>query len=170
MTEKLRSHLKNEKGFTLIELLVVIAIIAILVVIVLVAINPVERINEANRRSAQSDVRQVATGVEACITKYLGDNPGALETGAAAAAPLSAVETCSSAAYLIAAANSYLKSIPTGVTVESTAAFDIVCVRRDGGARRYWYKTHNDATSSPQGTVLQDLTPFQACTTGIDAE
>ena len=72
MTEKLRSHLKNEKGFTLIELLVVIAIIAILVVIVLVAINPVQRIADANRQASSSAVNQIGKAVATCVTDQLG--------------------------------------------------------------------------------------------------
>jgi len=61
--------LKNKNlGFTLIELLVVIAIIAILVVIVIVAINPIQRLADSANQRASSNVRNVATGVQACIT------------------------------------------------------------------------------------------------------
>ncbi len=73
MIDRLRSHLKSDKGFTLIELLVVIAIIAVLVVIVIIAINPIERLAEAADRRAASNVRSVATSVEACLAANAED-------------------------------------------------------------------------------------------------
>jgi prepilin-type N-terminal cleavage/methylation domain-containing protein len=74
LKEKLLARLHDKRGFTLIELLVVIAIIAILVVIVVVAINPVERLNEANDREAQSNVRSTGTLIATCITKTLEES------------------------------------------------------------------------------------------------
>ena len=74
MKDKLLSILKerkDKKGFTLIELLVVIAIIAILVVIVVVAINPIQRLNDANDRTAESNVRSTGTLIGVCITNAL---------------------------------------------------------------------------------------------------
>lgn len=68
MVEKLRSHLRKTRGFTLVELLIVIAIIAILVLIVIIAINPIQRIQDATDRTAESNVRSVATAVEGCLT------------------------------------------------------------------------------------------------------
>ncbi|MEX0621596.1 MAG: prepilin-type N-terminal cleavage/methylation domain-containing protein [Candidatus Woykebacteria bacterium] len=68
MIEKLKSRLSTSKGFTLVELLIVIAIIAILVLIVIIAINPIQRIQDATDRTAESNVRAVATAVEGCLT------------------------------------------------------------------------------------------------------
>lgn len=111
MTEKLRSHLKSEKGFTLIELLVVIAIIAILVVIVLVAINPLARINEANQRDGQSRVRQIAGGVEACLTSRLSISGATAVTAATFCAVTGNLQT-----------GGFLKTVPTLVQVCQGAA------------------------------------------------
>ena len=69
MIKRLRSHLDKTKGFTLVELLVVIAIIAILVLLVIIAINPIQRIHDANDRTAEGNVRAVATAVEGCLTR-----------------------------------------------------------------------------------------------------
>ena len=74
MKDRLLARLHNKKGFTLIELLVVIAIIAILVVIVVVAINPVQRLNDANDRTAESNVRSTGTLIGVCITNALVAN------------------------------------------------------------------------------------------------
>ncbi len=62
----------NNKGFTLIELLVVIAILGILMGVVIVGINPTARLNEATEAQAKANTQQIATAMEACITKNLG--------------------------------------------------------------------------------------------------
>ena len=143
MIDRLRSHLKSEKGFTLIELLVVIAIIAILVVIVIVAINPVERLNEANDREAQSNVRATGTLISTCITSSLGNNgPGA--------------PACETAAEINGAAN-INGTVPAPVTiVDSNGAQDDVavdvCAWQLGRPGR-WYMFEYDGTGA--GTTTQ---------------
>jgi type II secretion system protein G len=64
----LKKFRKNQKGFTLIELLIVVAIIGILAAI---AIPQVASYREkAYNSAAQSDVRNVKTGMEA----YFAEN------------------------------------------------------------------------------------------------
>ena len=140
MKEKLISKLRDQKGFTLIELLVVIAIIAILVVIVVVAINPVERLNEANDREAQSNVRSTGTLISTCITKELelsgvlpddcdtpgdlatyGNVPGAVTVAASAGTTGDGVNICSYQAGRDAS-NIFLFESDTGETTNVAAS------------------------------------------------
>lgn len=60
-------------GFTLIEILVVMAIIFVLMGSLFVGINPTARINEAKEARAKTDVAQLSSSLEACITKNEGD-------------------------------------------------------------------------------------------------
>lgn len=62
----------NKKGFTLIELLVTIAVIGVLMGAVIVAINPAKRLQDARDSNRKSVVASIASGMEACFTKYEG--------------------------------------------------------------------------------------------------
>ncbi|OGY29572.1 MAG: hypothetical protein A3F35_02740 [Candidatus Woykebacteria bacterium RIFCSPHIGHO2_12_FULL_45_10] len=143
MIDKLRSHregLRTQKGFTLIELLVVIAIIGILVVIVLVAINPAARIAEAQQKDGQTRIRQIAGGLEACLTSRLG----------AGRSTIQAAGDCTGAGYLVT--NGYLKVLPTNVTIcqgpAATTDDDKVALYTSVtfGGRAFAYKSEQPTT------------------------
>lgn len=70
------TELKNRKlesGFTIVELLIVIVVIAILAALVLTAYNGVQA--RARDSSRQSDVRSIATAVEAIASENAGVYP-----------------------------------------------------------------------------------------------
>jgi prepilin-type N-terminal cleavage/methylation domain-containing protein len=142
MTEKLRSHLRNQKGFTLIELLVVIAIIAILVVIVLVAINPLQRIKDANTRAAGANAQQIGTATASCITDKL-------QTLALDAA----IGACDSNPWAEMASYTNLSALPAGVVVTpfGSPATDI-CVAAtvgNGDPQYFTYLTGKVQSTKP---------------------
>lgn len=62
----------NNKGFTLIELLVTIAVIGVLMGAVIVAINPAKRLQDARDSNRKTIIASIASGMEACFTKYEG--------------------------------------------------------------------------------------------------
>lgn len=64
---------KSEIGFTLVELMVTIAVVGILAAGALVAINPQQRIKDANNAASQRNLQQVASALEACYAKNVGD-------------------------------------------------------------------------------------------------
>ena len=70
----MNQKLKTDTGFTLVELLVVIAVISILVLIVVITIDPQRRTHEAGDRAAQSNVRLVASVIEACLARNASSN------------------------------------------------------------------------------------------------
>lgn len=55
---------KFKKGFTLIELLVVIGVLAVIAAGVVSLINPQDKIRQANDAKIQSDIGQLATGIQ----------------------------------------------------------------------------------------------------------
>ncbi|HEY4694366.1 MAG TPA: prepilin-type N-terminal cleavage/methylation domain-containing protein [Candidatus Nanoarchaeia archaeon] len=158
MIKQLRSHLKDTRGFTLIELLVVIAIIAVLVTIVLVAINPLARIQEAQRRDAQSGVRQVAAAMEACYTTRLGDGTATTDE--------TANVVCDSFGELVA--GNFLKQTVAGVTVDSTDTTNAtLCAWAVGGGQAFIYKNAFSAGGAA-GEVFQSGTTAPAdCTDAL---
>lgn len=116
--------MKN-RGFTLIELLVVIAILGILMGVVIVGINPTARLNEATEAQAKANTQQIATAMEACITKNLGstaacDTWAELVSGAfvkATSAPAGLSMSAGCVAFLEASSQYCKYSSTTGVTL-----------------------------------------------------
>ena len=120
----------KQNGFTLLELLVVIAIIAILVAIVLVAIDPARRINEANDRSAASNVRATGTLLSVCVTQRLSEGLG--------------LEACANDVTI-----SDYGTQPAGVITEPSAdpGTDDVCAAQQGSSGfigHYYYFQHSE--------------------------
>jgi len=60
--------LANSYGFTLVELLVVIGIVAIISTVAVIAINPAARINSAKDAKASTNVKQIGSMLESCVS------------------------------------------------------------------------------------------------------
>lgn len=144
-------YISRDRGFTLIELLVVIAIIAILVLIVIVAINPVERLNEANDRKAESNVRSYASSIGACVAGVL--------TRAPSVNPFEAT-TCGDPTGNYLRTNGYASNMPVGVNVlvadvDGDSINDQICLYEEGRSGGYasWESSVGYIIPSPLGVT-----------------